>query len=672
MPEIILRPPAVPLITHDPYFSIWSTGNALTDGWTKHWTGTNHGLSSIVRIDGVPYRCIGALPRGSQALEHVSVSVLPTRTIYVQRGAGVELTITFLTPALPDDLDILSRPVTYVQWEVRSTDGKPHDVSIFIDASAEIVVNTVHQKVESGRFNLPCLEVLRIGTSEQPILEKFGDHLMVDWGHLYLAIPSGPGVSTALATHDARESWSKTGALPAADDLRAPRAVNDEWPVLAAAIELGQIGESPVATHVMLAYDDVYSLEYMERKLRPYWRRNCAGPQDLPLAEAEFPALLERCTRFDQEVMADLNAVGGPKFALLAALAFRQCLAAHKLAADRDGTPVFYSKENYSNGCINTVDVTYPSSPFFLLFQPELLKSQLRGILDYAASPRWRFPFAPHDLGTYPIANGQVYGGGERTEDDQMPVEECGNMLLMVAALAHVEGNADFAKAYWPVLTEWAEYLLQEGLDPENQLCTDDFAGHMAHNANLAIKAILGIAGFASLAETLGHPDQAARFRAAAESMAKEWVCKANDGDHYRLAFDKPGTWSQKYNLVWDSLLGLNVFPPEVRETEIAFYRSQLQPFGLPLDSRKTYTKNDWEIWTATMTDSREDFDAIVDRVFRFADETVGRVPLSDWHETVEANHVGFQARSVVGGFFIPLLKHPDLWRKWASRAAKG
>jgi hypothetical protein len=424
----------------------------------------------------------------------------------------------------------------------------------------------------------------------------------------------------------------------------------------------------------MLSYTEQFNIEYLNRKLRPYWQRNGETVEDmLGKAGHEFKELDERGTKFDQDLTADLEKAGGPAYAQLAILAYRQTLAAHGFAADVDGTPMLFPKENFSNGCVSTVDVLYPSAPFFLFFNPALLQAQLKPVLEYAALPRWKWPFAPHDLGTYPLANGQVYGGGERTEEDQMPVEESGNLLILVAAMEQELGNWDFARQYWPQFTKWAEYLREKGLDPANQLSTDDFAGHLAHNANLSIKAIEGLAAYAEMARNLNHADIAADYSRLAHDMAAKWEPMAREPatgtpDHYKLAFDSPNTWSQKYNLVWDQILGFNLFPARIRQTEIAFYLRHLNQYGLPLDNRKDYTKLDWEIWTATLADNPADWNALVDPLGRWINQGPTRVPLTDWYDTKTGAQSGFQARSVVGGVYIKALANKPLAEKWRNR----
>jgi Domain of unknown function (DUF4965)/Domain of unknown function (DUF5127)/Domain of unknown function (DUF1793)/Domain of unknown function (DUF4964) len=653
-----LRPPAVPLIVHDPYFSVWSMGDNLTGSQTKHWTGTDQPLSGIIRIDGAPYRFMGTQPRSTPVMKQISRTLTPTKTTYGFEGADVRLTVTFLTPTIASDMDLVSRPVTYLVLEARSTDNKAHAVSLFVDAGAQIAVNTPEQKVISARYKIGSLDTVRIGSVEQSMLTKSGDNLRIDWGYLYMAAPAGEIVAGNRLT---REQFAASGSFPTSDDLETPRAASENTPTAAGRFDFGQVGTSAVARHLLLAYDDGYSIQYFQRNLRPWWRRKGMTAETLlTTAEREYTALSERCATFDQQLTADLIASGGEKYAALAILAYRQTLAAHKLVADLDNTPLYFSKENFSNGSIDTVDVTYPSAPFFLLLNPALLRAQLRPILDYSSLPRWPWPYAPHDLGKYPLANGQLYGGGEKSEENQMPVEESGNMLILLGAMAKADGDLAFAKKYWPVLTKWEQYLEKDGLRPGNQLSTDDFAGHLANNTNLAIKAILGIASYETLADR--SPQKAA-------SMATDWATAADDGTHYRLAFDKPGSWSQKYNLVWDKLLGFNLFPKQVVEKEIAFYKTKQNSFGLPLDNRETYAKLDWIIWTATLANNQNDFLAISEPAYKFANESPTRVPLSDWYSTIDGKQQGFQARSVVGGVYIKMLENPAIWKKWVAAA---
>lgn len=664
-----LRPPSVPLVACDPYFSIWSPADNLTDAGTVHWTGKSQPMTSLASVDGKTFRLMGNEPAAFPALPQKSLEVLPTRTIYVFAGEGVQVKVTFTTPALPEDLMIYSRPVTYLTWDVNSTDGKAHQVKVYFDASPSIAVTEPDQRVQSSSTDISGLAVLRCGTVEQPVLQKKGDDLRIDWGYFYVAAPldQKPSFGTVIA-NDARQGFA-AGKLPAGTADPAPRAPKDNAPVLAFGFDLGSVSSKPMSRWLILAYDDIYSIQYFKKNLKPYWRRNGADAAELLKTSAsQYNALIRRCAVFDNELMATLRKAGGEEYARICALAYRQCCAANKVVADDNGQPLMFPKENFSNGCIATVDVIYPMAPQFLLFSPSLTKAMLVPIMDYAASPRWRWPFAPHDLGTYPHSNGQVYGGGERTEDDQMPVEETGNMILLLAALAQVEGNADFCTPYWPTLEKWATYLKDKGFDPENQLCTDDFAGHLAHNVNLSAKAICGLGAFAKLCEQQGDKAKAAEYSKLAKEFAIRWAKEGDDGDHYRLAFDKPGSWSQKYNLVWDRILGLNLFPAEVLAKEMAFYKKSQNRYGLPLDNRQPYTKLDWTLWTGTLTGKAEDMQALTAPIYQFLNDTPDRIPMTDWFRTPDAKHVGFQARSVVGGVFLKMLYDQPTWKQWASR----
>jgi hypothetical protein len=662
-----LRPPSVPLVACDPYFSIWSPADRLTDADTTHWTGKPHRLTSQVRIDGRPFRVLGREPAGVPALPQTGLEVLPTRTVYSFAGAGVTLTLTFMTAALPEDIDLLSRPVTYVTYTCQANDGKSHEVALQFDASGEIAVNEPQQAVVGTSGRVQQLTTLRLGSQDQLVLARKGDDVRIDWGYLYLAADSAAAQGAIVQGGASREAFAQSGAAPAAAGSVGPVAAD----VAVASLTFAPfaVPAALVSRMLILAYDDEYSIQYMRKNLRPYWRRHGWEAADLLAAAArEYPALQKRCAAFDAELMSDLTRAGGEPYARIAALAYRQCLAAGKFVADANGQPLQFCKENHSNGCIATSDVFYPMAPQFLLFGPSLAKSFLVPFMNYAASERWKFPFAPHDLGTYPHANGQVYGDGERGLKNQMPVEESGNLLILMAAVAQMEGNTKFADKYWPQLSQWAAYLEEKGFDPENQLCTDDFAGHLAHNVNLSAKAICGLGAFANLCAMRGDSARAQALFGRAREFAQRWVREADDGDHYRLAFDRPGTWSQKYNLIWDRILGLDLFPAEVLRKEMAYYRRIQNPYGVALDNRKDYTKLDWITWTATLTRNRDDFVALIAPVFKFLNETPDRSPMTDWYQTRTAKKVGFTARPVVGGVFAQMLYDQPTWQKYARR----
>ena len=658
------RPPAVPLVASDPFLSLWSEADTLNGDATRHWTHREQPLVSMIRIDGKTYRLMGNSPRTVPAFPQTGLTVTPTRSIYDFEDTGVHVTLTFMTPSLSNDLDVLTRPVTYLTWDVRSVDGVSHSVSLYDSVSGLVAVNEPTQPVEWGQQTFGPLTMLRIGTPKQKYFDVSGDDARRDWGYACLAAPSAQSVTATGADRDLCGAFVTTGTLPTrVADEEMPRPANDAQPTLALAFDLGKVGAQAVSRHALIGYDETYSIKYFGQSLRPYWRRSGATIGDLlQTAEREYPALTQRCADFDREMTADAEKAGGPKYAQMIALAYRQCLAGNGIAADSNGKPLMFTKENTSNGDIATVDVIFPQDPMMILLSPTLAKASIIPVLNYGAAARWKFPNAPHDLGTYPVARGTDDGG------EQMPVEESGNILIICDAIAKSEGNANWVTPWWPNLSQWAQYLEQYGEDPGDQLCTDDFMGHLAHNSNLSVKAIVALAAYADLCRMRGETANATKYMALSKGFARHWMEAASDGNHSRLAFNQPNTWSQKYNLVWDKILGLNVFPASVSQKEIAYYKSMLQPYGVPLDSRTHGTKSDWTIWSATLSDNLSDFETLTDPMYTYLNETSARQPFADQYATDDINSVGMHARPVIGGVFIKMLADPAIWKKWAGQ----
>ena len=661
-----LRAPAYPLITIDPYTSAWSFTDQLFDEQVKHWTGAKFPLIGAIRVDGRIYRFMGVEEPDTVAAAQMvdfgllveaaekqyletaaiqrSVDVQATQTRYNFTCGPVDLQLTFTAPLLMYNLELVSRPVNFIAYDVASTDGRAHQVELYFEASPAWALDNPNQDSRSETYEREGLVFLRTGSTTQKILEKRGDNVRIDWGYFYLCAEKDGTTNAIGDSKELRAAFGENGRL------NSPAIIADNAH-LALSRSLGSV-ETTASGKVMVGYDDLFAIQYFHENLRPYW--NISGNRTIESvfaqSVAEYRKLKADCDHFDFDLMTRAAKAGGKEYAELCALAYRQAIAAHKLVIAPNGDLLFLSKENFSNGSIGTVDISYPSAPLFLYYNVELAKGLLNHIFYFSESGKWTKPFAAHDVGTYPQANGQTYG-------DDMPVEESGNMLILTAAIATMEGNARYAEKHWQTLTIWTDYLVEKGLDPENQLCTDDFAGHFAHNTNLSIKAILAIASYGRLAKMLGKKDIAEKYTAQARSMATEWVKMANDGDHFRLTFDKPDTWSMKYNLVWDKLMKLNIFPETVAAKEIPYYLTKMNQYGLPLDNRQQYTKADWIIWTATMASDKDTFEQFINPLYLFMNETDTRVPMTDWYWTDRPQQRGFQARSVVGGYFIKMLE---------------
>lgn len=578
----------------------------------------------------------------AQCAEQKSIDVQATRTIYEFACGGVDLQLTFTAPLLLENLDLVARPVNYISYEVVANDGQKHDVAIYFETTHDWARNAHWQECEAEIYSDKNLSYIKCGTKEQPILDKRGDNLRIDWGYFYLAADKRSHNTSLGHSITMRKEFVKNSIVTS----------QGQGEHMAISSHIGKVGKKAKSNYIMLGYDDLYSIRYFGEDIRPYWNRNqdSSIEEQFTLAKKEYSSLMKQCEVFDRQMMEDATRVGGREYAELCALAYRQAISAHKLILTPQGYLAWLSKENFSNGCIGTLDITYPSAPLFLYYNIDLCKAMMDHIFDYSESGKWTKPFPAHDVGTYPHVFGQAY-------HEDMPVEEGGNMLILLGAITKLEGNADYALPHWHTISTWVEYLVEHGFDPQNQLCTDDFAGHSARNTNLSIKAIMAIRAYAEMAHVAGKQDIYDEYLAIAEKMAADWKQMASLGDHYRRTFNQGDTWSQKYNLVWDRLLGYNLFDSDIAEDEVRFYLRSMNEYGLPLDERRNYTKSDWIVWSATMARDKADFERFITPMYNFYDQTTDRVPMGDWYNTDAKSHIMFRARSVVGGYFIKLLE---------------
>ncbi|NLF85895.1 MAG: DUF4965 domain-containing protein [Lentisphaerae bacterium] len=629
------RLPSVPLIASDPYFSIWMPADTMTQTDSTHWSGPVKALRGTMTVDGKAHRFLGA--GAAPEARQTSLVVTPTSTMYAVEADGVRLDVRFTTPALPDDLDLLSMPVTLVSFTLTAIDGQAHDTRLSLHLSDRLCYDgEIRPRMNGFTIELDGLHTGWYGQMAQKPLCHSGDHITIDWGYLYLA---SRGAVAAVGDGLVMD-WS--GTLQGEQQLRA-----------------------------IIAYDDIASINYFGDLCKAWYRRNGAQITDaIRTADSRFDEIIRRCDALDERVLGDAAAIGADYQQIVSA-AWRQTFCAHKLIATPAGEMALLSKENDSNGCIGTVDVSYPSIPIFLKYCPELVNALCRPILAFASMPVWTDDFAPHDVGRYPLAIGQVYAANSRTAVKngdayppfylfpagtevyslkyQMPVEECGNMLIMLAAAQQYGADKTLATRYRGLLDKWVKYLVDYGEDPGEQLCTDDFAGHLAHNANLAAKAICGVACYGRLVG-----DNA--WLVQARGMAKRFLDKVGCNGGTPLTLDGAG-WSMKYNLLWDRVLALDLLPARFYEAETRSYLLRLNRYGLPLDSRADYTKSDWLCWTAALADDLEVRTALLAPLAKMLRESASRVAFSDWYDTKTGCYRAFIARSVQGGVFAPLLR---------------
>jgi len=659
--------PAYPLFLKDPFFSMWSMGDRLAHSPTCFWTNAAKKLLGFIKVDGEVYSFLGL--SDAPALKQTGIEASSFKTIYHFAQADFTFDVEFVSPLLPNDLELLSCPVCYLNY--RFSSAKPHSFEVALAMGENWCYNETSQYLGRGMkgrvFQDEGLEIALMGLAKQMPLSATDDEVLADWGYFYL-------MGDQAYYGDNHLLWAyinKHGAIE-------PSLFEDNKVLMA-------FSQKKQGT-LYIAHDQGVAVQYFNEYLPGYYFRSGKTIVDaLEETRKNHDDIETKLAQFDQQLKKDCAQIS-PDYYAVAVAALRQSIAAHVLVEDKKGELLFLSKECGSNGSIGTVDVAFPTQPLFLLYNPALLNAMLTPIYHFARLKAWPFDFAPHDVGTYPCANGQTYGladdGGryrcheayrqaftttyphyvlpKEAElyalESQMPLEESANMIIMAYAAYQASGESKSIKENFDLLKKWARFLEEFGYCPSNQLCTDDFAGHTDKNINLSIKACVALECFVRLLNEMGENTLAKEKEAVVKRFVEHFEMVSRSRGFLPLSFEEGDSrYSLKYNLALDRLFGFNLFSADLYNREIAEYKKHQNPMGIPLDSRKPYTKSDWEMWVASFADASLN-SSLISSLVAFLKSSPDRWAFPDWFDSGDGHGYCFRNRTVQGGIFFPLL----------------
>ncbi|KAK4204286.1 putative glutaminase [Triangularia verruculosa] len=773
-----LTPNTVPLIVRNPYLSTWlyHARDAPWENWPMFWTGAHVGFSVMASVpsSGKVYPLLGR-PHDSLPSSHKSYKVTypeylgltfdasTTNLTYSIPGSSspLRLTLSFLSPITPSSTFRQSIPAAYMTVIAEGC----FDVDVYTDLNGEWVTgnrdNTLRWELhepagqKKGNGTGTAVKTWKVARASEQLLTEFADR--AEWGTLHFSAPADvkhqSGTSAILRQH-----FAEKGELRNEVDKGYRRVMEDE-PVFAFSKSFKLTGDSKGKCEsreesVMFTYALVQDpvVQFASARgltlMKPLWQSYFSSADELVSYHYDdFETAAKLAGEYSDTLAKDAYESGSSDYQDIAALSARQVLGATQFSGTPDD-PILFLKEISSNGNFQTVDVIFPAFPFFLYTNPRWLAYLLAPLLEHQLSGQYPNDYSMHDLGAhFPNATGHPDG-----RDEYMPVEECGNMLIMGLALANAlryDTDPAFvrekacggaraipaAKTWWQTVDgygidlpqgaklsstpkaaekwlsrfyklwkQWTGYLVRESLIPHNQLCTDDFAGWLANQTNLALKGIIGIKAMSEIADIVGEKDDAKFYRKTAGEYIEKWqeYGISRDGTHAKLAYTWYGSWTTIYNLYADSLLCFHVdgknessgydsktyagrksgmqprvesqlplgqhqgqtyeagkdgdvfIPDRVYQMQSDWYHAVLQKYGLPLDSRHLYTKSDWEFFAAAVT-GRKTRTEILTSVAKWVNETETDRPFTDLYDT-EGNGgfpgIWFMARPVVGGHF--------------------
>ncbi|KAJ3566647.1 hypothetical protein NPX13_g7054 [Xylaria arbuscula] len=755
-----LTPPVLPLIVRNPYLSIWlpQARDAPWKNWPMFWRGETVGFAIMASVPHTRtvYPLLG---RPQDFLDHSSrynislpqyagatFDASTTNLTYTVQGTDITIVLSFLSPITPTSTLRQAFPASYLTCFVEGST----DVSLYLDVNGEWVSGDRGSKIqwelqESRASHSPTsLKTWRIARAEEQLFTEVQDR--AEWGTLHVSAPSDVQHQSGESRRIRRTFAESSSLKNEVDD--SYRGIFEEEPIFAfsktfklssnstSSTSSPRLRHESVVFTFALTQDPVVQFASARglTLMRPLWASHFFTAEEMiNYHYNDYETAVHLARNYSDQLATDAYASGSKDYQDIAALSARQVLGATQFSGTPN-SPILFLKEISSNGNFQTVDVIFPAFPFFLYTNPQWLAYLLEPLLEHQLSGQYPNDYSMHDLGAhFPNATGHSDG-----KDEYMPVEECGDMLIMGLALANAlrdssqpaftfevppatdplglgpEGSplsidaygmdnagddagtmGEKAAAKWlrhsyKLWKKWTGYLVRESLIPANQLCTDDFAGWLANQTNLALKGIIGIKAMSSIADMVGEESDAKYYSRVADEYIDKWqgFGLSRDKTHAKLAYTWWGSWTTLYNLFADALLCFHLpesqstasgleqpwdshqapigdvypdkskpnkfIPDEIYQMQSDWYHNVVQRYGLPLDSRHLYTKSDWEFFAAAVA-SKEVRTEILQHVATWVNETVTDRPFTDLYETEgEGGFPGifFMARPVVGGHF--------------------
>ncbi len=644
---------AYPLFVKDPNFSFWLSGDYLNKDKVIHWAGDIKNFLGYIEYENKKYRFLGS-DNNIEEIKQIDLCVDLMSTHFVFQNDDLELTVSFTSPLPLDDILLLSNPCCFFEYNIKPK-RKIDEIKLSLCLGNEIAYSTVDY-IRKDIIKVDNKEIVYFGLEKQQLLVNSADYVYPQSGYYYL--------------------------MSDICDL-----LDNDYAIKGMNIHKGI--DKEINGKILFGVDDVCSIYYYGEILNGYYFDVTKNSMFSCLIDTfnRYEEIKNHCTLFSNKVIEDAIEFG-PDYVNIIKSSYMQSIAAHKLVRTRDGRILFLSKENGSDGCIATVDVTYPVMPLFLIYNPKLIEGMLTPIFDFSRMSVWEFPFAPHDAGVYPYCLGQFYaiynkdskyqksitfrkddygvlpryfeypkGMNIYNYDKQMPVEESSNMLIVSYLLFKETNNIDYISKNIDLLNTWANYLISKDILPESQLCTDDFAGHTKGNINLAIKAIVGIKAYGKLLNALNkdgnsYIGEANRRRDLLLKEVKNGILPLNKDSNL---------FSLKYNLLADLMCETNLFNSELSNNEKEVYINEMLEYGIPLDGRNSYSKTDWQIWISAIYGNSEFSKEIYKRINKYICSSIIRIPFSDFYDCIEGKpiyyeeHKAFINRPVQGGCFAPI-----------------